>query len=137
MIWLIQSDFDKQIKTDMLSRIIESNAAILDDSERAALAEVQAYLRSNYDVPAIFSTSGTARDAYILMITIDVLLYHVHSRNNPNQIPDIRRERYLEAKRTLEDIAKGVIDLGLPRSVDEDGDQITRIRYSSDGRRNY
>lgn len=138
MIWIALEDLDKQIKANILSEVTAGNDAnILDSTELATIAEVQSYLRAKYDVNVIFSATGNDRNALLLLIVIDIFLYHVHSRLNPNQIPEIRVKRYDEAKRMLEDIAKGIVDPGLPLLTAPDGETRSKLLHGSDGRREY
>lgn len=137
MIWITNPDLEKQIKLDILDKIIQNDSTLLTESERAAIAEVQLYLRSRYDAAAVFASTGTDRNPLILMVTIDILLYHLHSRLNPRQIPEIRQKRYDEAKRMLEDIMKGLIEIDLPPRLNEENQAISKLQWGSDGRRQY
>lgn len=137
MIWITHQDLEKQIKLDILDKIIQSDDSLLHESERAAIAETQLYLRARYDVAATFATTGPERNPIILMLVIDILLYHLHSRLNPRQIPEIRQKRYDEAKRMLEDIVKGIIEIDLAALTDSEGNAVQKFAWGSDGRRNY
>jgi len=39
-------------------------------------------------------TAGDNRNQQIVMYLVDITLYHLHSRINPRNIPDLRKERY-------------------------------------------
>lgn len=39
-------------------------------------------------------TAGDNRNQQIVMYLIDITLYHLHSRINPRNVPDLRKERY-------------------------------------------
>ena len=39
-------------------------------------------------------TSGDNRNQQIVLFLLDITLYHLHSRINPRNIPDLRKERY-------------------------------------------
>ncbi len=121
-IWLEEKDFQKQIKADILDRIVQNDTSIILDAERAAIVELQGMLRIKYDVAAIFSQAGTQRNALVVMLLVDILLYHVHSRLNANQIPDIRKERYDNAIATLKDLGAGKMDIGLPLIINAEGE---------------
>ena len=90
MMFLEEADFRKQIRDDTLERIIGDDASILYDAERATLAEMESYLRVRFDVAQIWNKIGTARNALIVMYAVDILLYHIHSRIAPQQIPALR-----------------------------------------------
>lgn len=137
MIWITHKDIEKQIKLDDLNKITYYDDALLHEAERAAISEVQMYLRSRYDTAQVFSTLSDDRNAIILMITIDILLYHLHSRLNPKQASETRQKRYDEAKRMLEDIMKGLIELDIPTRSNELGEVVSKLQWGSDGRRQY
>ena len=137
MIWLNKEDFEVQIKEDVLNRVSSDNDAILQDAERMAISEIQSYLRPKYDLDITFSTIGSERHETIVMLTVDILLYHLHSRIPGGKNSQIRTDRYNEAKRILEGIVKGIIDLGLPRRVDDKGEVSGRLIWGSDKRREY
>jgi len=46
------------------------------------------------------------RHELLVMYAVDMILYHLHSSINPRKIPEIRKERYSEAKAWLEMVAE-------------------------------
>ena len=90
-------------------------------------------------------TSGDDRNPLIKEITIDVVLYNIHSKISPRAIPDVRRTRYDgfgnlkegdSAISTLKEIQKGNVTLDLP--VIENAPQNTeRIPYGNQSSSNY
>lgn len=76
-----------------------------------------------------FFTEGDNRNPKIVDVTIDVLLYHMHSRISPRNIPDLRRLRYDGddpqqrggAIGYLKQVQKGIITPDLP--VTDNSDQ--------------
>jgi phage gp36-like protein len=136
MIWLVKEDFKPLIREAILNKIISEDDSLLHQAEAMSIQEVQMYLRQKYDVAAAYSTLGDTRNKVLLMITMDILLYHIHSNLNPSAIPQIRIDRYEEAKRMLEKIAKGEIDIDLPFLTTEEGIK-TNFRWGSDARRRY
>lgn len=72
---------------------------------------------------------GDNRNQLIVMRLIDITLYHVHSRINPRNIPDLRKDRYdgnresqtLGAIGWLKQVAAGKINADLPNIVPEQG----------------
>ena len=69
-----------------------------------------------------FWTEGDNRNALLVMIYVDIVLYHLHSRINPRNIPQLRLDRCDEAKKMLIGVAGGELFLDLPTYpiVDED-----------------
>jgi len=58
------------------------------------------------------------RDAQMKLYLIDITLYHLHSRINPRNIPDLRLTRRDEAVKWLTMISKGDITIDLPEIDD-------------------
>jgi hypothetical protein len=81
-------------------------------------------------------TQGDNRNQQIVMYLIDITLFHIHSRINPRNIPDLRKERYDGNNPTqnggaiawLKRVASGDITADLPQIVSEQG---MSIRYGS------
>ena len=122
--FLTDDDYKAQVKDTILASVIEETAALRLDAELKAEAEMTGYLAMRYDVPNIFNKSGTTRNAHIVMLYVDIVLYHLHSRINPGQVPQLRIDRYNEAKRWLEMVASGSLKPDLPLVGDADGDGI-------------
>jgi hypothetical protein len=121
--FLTPEDVTTLIKDDMLGHIINSDEDILFKAEKIAVSQMRDSLRSRFDVDAIFSAEADERHHLVLMYTIDIMLYHVHSRINPRRIPALRIERYKEAKEWLKQILNGDLTPELPPILNEDGDE--------------
>jgi phage gp36-like protein len=123
--FLADTDYTSQVKDDILSKITEATATIRTNAERMAEAEMTGYLAVRYDATAVFAKTGTERNPQIIMLYIDIVLYHLHSRINPGQVPQLRVDRYNEAKRWLEMVAAGSLKPDLDEITDEDGDGVS------------
>jgi hypothetical protein len=55
---------------------------------------------------AIF-TPGDNRSQQLVMYMIDIVLFHLHSRISPRNIPDLRQDRYDSAISWLKNVARG------------------------------
>jgi hypothetical protein len=84
-------------------------------------------------------TEGDNRNQQIVMYLLDVTLYHLHSRINPRNIPDLRKERYDGNNATqnggaiawLKRVASGDLTADLPSILPQQG---VSIRWgNSDG----
>lgn len=83
-------------------------------------------------------TKGDNRNQQIVMRLIDITLYHLHSRINPRNIPDLRKDRYdgnreaqtLGAIGWLKSVARGDVNADLPVYSPERG---LSIRYGNAG----
>jgi phage gp36-like protein len=135
--WITNDDLKAQIKLDLLDKITNQDTYILPTVEAIAITEVSAYLSSKYDTVQVFATVGTARNPLLCMLVIDILLYHLHSRLNPNQVPDIRKVRYDEAKKMLEDVAEGKLSLALPTRLDENEKPTSKLKWGSETKRRW
>lgn len=136
MIWLQEDDLKKIIKIDILNVVIEDDASILSDAELTAMSEIEGYLSNRYDVPSIWNSVGSDRNNMLVMIASDIMFYHIHSRINPNRIPQLRIDRFNGAIDYLKNVAKGLISPKLPLIVTEKGIQ-TNFKYGSEIKRRY
>lgn len=90
----------------------------------------------NYSVPGSGFPSGNAafvesdnRSAQLVMYISDILLYHIHRRIAPQNIPDLRVKRYDDAILWLKNAAEGdTITADIPIIQPNQG---RRIRYGS------
>ncbi len=71
-------------------------------------------------------TAGDNRSQQLVMVTVDIALYHVHSRIAPNNIPDLRAKRYDDAVKWLKMAGQGDITAALPLIQPKSG---ARIRW--------
>jgi hypothetical protein len=55
-----------------------------------------------------------SRSSQMVQYVCDIALYHIHSRIAPQNVPQLRLDRYNAAKQWLVDIAAGVITAALP-----------------------
>lgn len=124
MAFLTTADYSAQIKSDILTRLIEDDEDILLDAERKATAQARSRLNTIYDVDNIFAQTGDNRNAELVMYLIDMTLYHVHSRLSPGQVPDLRDKRYTDAMEWLSKVAAGDWNPGFPLKGDSDDDGV-------------
>jgi len=90
---------------------------------------------SDYTITGIYPddsskwTAGDNRNQQIVLFLIDITLYHLHSRINPRNIPDLRKERYNGndpmdrggAIGWLKSVAHGNVQADLPVIVPQQG----------------
>jgi hypothetical protein len=95
-----------------------------------------------YTVTAIYPDNttkwqqGDNRNQQIVMYLLDITLYHLHSRINPRNVPDLRKERYDGNSPTqsggaiafLKRVASGDVTADLPQILPQQG---MSIRYGS------
>jgi phage gp36-like protein len=78
--------------------------------------------------------AGDTRNPTILMYVIDIVLYHLHCRLNPRQVPEIRVSRYQAAIDYLKDVAEGVVTPNVPIRKDDEDKDIMNFRMGSNPR---
>ena len=79
-------DILTRIKEDDLEVILEGNNSLLTEPEADAMNEVSSYLSGRYDMEQVFQGS----DPTIKRIVTDVMIYNLHTRINPRNIPEKR-----------------------------------------------
>lgn len=128
-----QADFNTSIFNEILSILTRNDGVTLDDLIGTAISEMTGFLSSRYKTDVIFSQTGSKRNKTLIMLCKDITLYHLHSKGNPNQIPDIRVKRYDDAKRTLREIRKG--DFNIPDLPVIDTDETVQVKYGFNTKR--
>lgn len=118
--FITQEDYDASIHREILDALTRSDSAIVEICEDRAVAEMRGYLSGRYDVDAIFSAEGEARNQLVLMLAVDIAVYHLFSIHNPQKMSQIRKDRYERAVEWLKQVAacKIAID-GAPLLPDE------------------
>jgi phage gp36-like protein len=124
------TDFDQVIRAEIKSAI-SSDPLVWNTAQIQAETELTSYLRSRYNVAAAMAMTGQARNAHIVMILIDIALYHTHSRISPRNIPELRALRYEQAIDWLKAVNKGDIIADLPVLQSPAGDQIIPTKFGS------
>lgn len=118
MAFLVQTDYEVQIRTEVKAIITQTNAS-LELAEQMAEAEMIGYLRPRgYDTVGIFTAAGTNRNALLIMYMIDMVLYHIHSNVATRAMPKVREDRYNAAISWLEKVSRGQLDPDLPKLAD-------------------
>ena len=125
MRFLNDNDYKKQIRQWVKNIITYEDENVLHDAELAAQAEMETYLVSRYDIQKIFDVNqpDNQRNALIVMYLVDMALYHLHANIQPNDVPEVRENRYKQAISWLRDVASGKLSPILPEievTPDED-----------------
>ena len=114
MSFLLPADYGLQIRDEIRGLLTDGNDGLLDQAATAAQVEMESYLRGRYDVAAVFAATGAARNAQVVMYLVDMALYHLHSRQNPRNVPQIRQDRYDQVISWLKMARTGKLSVGLP-----------------------
>lgn len=100
-------DYDASIHQEILDSLIRSDKQIIEICEDRAIAEMRGYLSARYDCSKVFSAQGEDRNQLVLMMAIDIAIYHIFSIHNPRNMSQIRVDRYERAIEWLKGVRKG------------------------------
>lgn len=98
-------DYDASIHREILDALTRSDESIVEICEDRAIAEMRGYLSARFDVDTIFEAEGASRNQLILMMAIDIAVYHLFSIHNPQKMSQIRKDRYERAVEWLKGVA--------------------------------
>ena len=86
-------------------------------AESNALAEVASYLRGRFDMNAAYALTGTDRNQQLVMICVDVTIWHLVPRVTFRNVSEVRQLRYEAAIKWLTMAQKGQSNPDLPLYV--------------------
>jgi phage gp36-like protein len=133
--FLEKDDLGSAIYGYQVDQITEGNDDVVLQAIGAAIQEVGGYLSgaSLYDVPAIFATTGTARNPLILTHTVTVAKWYLVELCNADIIYEQAKERYDRAVSWLIKLSKGTVTLSeLPVvSIDEEESETDTFGFGS------
>ena len=118
-------DYDASIHREILDALLRhdsdiSDSAIVEICEDRAIEEMRCYLNKYYDCDAIFSATGSDRNALILMMAVDISVYHIFCQHNPYKMSEVRKNRYDRAVEWLKAVAAGKVTIAnAPRLPEE------------------
>lgn len=124
--FITPEDYDASIHREILDALLRhdsdvSDSAIVEICEDRAIEEMRCYLSKYYDCDAIFSATGSDRNPLILMMAVDIAVYHIFCQHNPYKMSEIRKERYNRAVEWLKAVAAANITIdGAPRLPEEE-----------------
>lgn len=91
------TDYDASIHREILDALVREDETIIEICEDRAIAEMRCYLSKRYDCERIFSATGEERHQLILMMVIDIAVYHIFCIHNPMKLSAMRKDRYERA----------------------------------------
>lgn len=134
--FILPEDYDASIHAEILDRITRSDTAVVKICEHRAIAEMRGYLGGRYDCDAIFSAEGPDRLQLVVMMAVDITVYHLFCLHNPKAMSDIRRQRYERAVEWLEGVAAQRISIeGAPRLPDGEIHGKAKWKFGSNRKR--
>lgn len=134
MNFLKETDWDVQVRAEV-ARILDPTSAKSKflAAEEMAVSQIKNHLSARYNTAEIFrpaSDDSDERDKYIVMIVVDIALYHLWSKESPNNIPKTRELRYDDAIKWLEAVQSGK-PCNLPLITDAQGEPSYDVRIWS------
>ena len=101
------SDYDASIHREILDALTRED-------------EMRCYLSRRYDCDKIFTATGDKRNQLVLMMAIDIAVYHIFCIHNPRNLSPLRKERHERAVEWLKAVAAEEISVdGLPLLSEE------------------
>ena len=109
--FVILSDYDASVHRDILDALVRDDLSLVEICEDRAIAEARCYLSRRYDCDAIFTAQGEERHQLILMMVIDIAVYHIFCIHNPQKLSSVRKARYERAVEWLKAVAREEVSL--------------------------
>lgn len=137
--FLNDNDYTALVRNEIKAALLSNYSdAKLFTAENMAVSQIKKYIAGKHPVEKVFITydptapgAVDGRDSYIVMLAIDLTLYHLYSSTAPNLIPKHRSERYGDALEWLKGVAKGDFISDLPPYESEAGEALLNIKISS------
>lgn len=71
------TDYDASIHREILDALTREDNAVVEICEDRAVEEMRCYLSKRYDCDRIFTRTGDGRSQLVLMMAIDIAVYHI------------------------------------------------------------
>lgn len=104
-----KKDYGASIHGEILDAVTRADNSILEICEDRAIREMKGYMSARYNVGKAFSRRGRHRNELLLMMAIDIALYHICCVHNPRNVSQIRIDRYNRAVEWLKGVQNGDI----------------------------
>ena len=129
-------DYDASVHREILDALVRDDQSLVEICEDRAIAEMRCYLSKRYDCDAIFSASGEDRNQLILMMVIDIAVYHIFCIHNPQKLSQIRKDRYERAVEWMRAVADEEISIeGVPMLPEDERASKASLMFKSNRNR--
>lgn len=129
-------DYDASVHREILDALVRDDKSLVEICEDRAIAEMRCYLSKRYDCDAIFSASGEDRNQLILMMVIDIAVYHIFCIHNPQKLSQIRKDRYERAVEWMRAVADEEISIeGVPMLPEDERASKASLMFKSNRKR--
>lgn len=130
------SDYDASIHREILDALTRDDDTVVEICEDRAIAEMRCYLSKRYDCDRIFSAAGDDRHQLVLMMVLDIAVYHIFCIHNPQKLSQIRKDRYERAVEWMKAVAREDISIeGAPLLPEEERVTGSTFRIRSNPKR--
>lgn len=134
--FITKGDYSASVHAEILDAVTRADASIINLCQERALSEMKGYLSKRYDIEKVFAATGTDRNQLVLMMALDIAIYHIFCVHNPQRISDLRKERYKRALEWLRRVRRGDEDIhGLPELAPEERDRNSQYQLRSNPKR--
>lgn len=129
-------DYDASVHREILDALVRDDETLVEICEDRAIAEMRGYLSKRYDCNAIFSVAGEERNQLVLMMVIDIAVYHIFCIHNPQKLSQVRKDRYERAVEWMKAVANEEISIdGAPLLPEEDRARKSALMFKSNPKR--
>lgn len=129
-------DYDASVHREILDALVRDDQSLVEICEDRAIAEMRCYLSKRYDCDAIFLASGAERNQLVLMMVIDIAVYHIFCIHNPQKLSQIRKDRYERAVEWMRAVADEEISIdGVPLLPEDERAAKASLMFKSNRKR--
>ena len=129
-------DYDASIHREILDALTRDDASLVEICEVRAIAEMRCYLSKRCDCDAIFSAVGDQRNQLVLMMALDIAIYHIFSIHNPQKLSQLRKDRYDRAVEWMRAVADEEVSIeGVPLLPEEERAAKAPLMFRSNPKR--
>ena len=129
-------DYDASVHREILDALVRDDQSLVEICKDRAIAEMRCYLSKRYDCDAIFSAAGEDRNQLILMMVIDIAVYHIFCIHNPQKLSQIRKDRYERAVEWMRAVADEEISIeGVPMLPEDERASKASLMFKSNRKR--
>ena len=129
-------DYYASLHREILDALVRDDETLVEICEDRAIAEMRGYLSKRYDCNAIFSTTGKKRNQLILMMVIDIAVYHIFCIHNPQKLSQVRKDRYERAVEWMKAVASEEVSIdGAPLLPEEERAKKAELMFKSNPKR--
>lgn len=118
--YIVTSDIENHIEQGLLAALTfndpDTNTPIVISQ---AISQLRSYLLARYQIDLELAKTGADRDSLIVMLCLDLVVYHLFTLVDAAHIPIARADRYKAALDFLKDAQSGLSVLNIPVVTDD------------------